>query len=82
MKQSKKHSFLEACMNTLIGFAVALIAQRVLFPLYGIHNSYNTDLQLVGWFTVISIVRSYYVRRLWDYGLRNFINRLAAYICR
>jgi hypothetical protein len=45
---------------------VGLVAQWVLFPIYDIHVSYETDLWLVFWFTVVSFIRSYVMRRLWN----------------
>lgn len=66
MSQSKSASAAEAVVNTMIGLGVALLAQRVIFPLYGIHNSYETDLQIVLWFTIISVARSYLLRRAWN----------------
>lgn len=66
--QSRLGSFLESLMNVAIGYTVALISQIVVFPFYGIHVSLTTNLMIGAWFTVISIVRSYVLRR-WFNGL-------------
>lgn len=61
--QSRLQSLIESCVNVLIGYGVALWAQFAVFPLYGIQVSLSTNLQIGFWFTVISIARSYCVRR-------------------
>lgn len=66
MSQTKKASLAEAVVNTAVGLVVALAAQRIIFPIYGIHNSYETDLHIVFWFTLVSVARSYVLRRAWN----------------
>jgi len=61
--QSKLSSFIESCMNILIGYGVALISQIVIFPLFDIHIPFRSNLWIGAWFTVISLVRSYTIRR-------------------
>lgn len=64
MEQSKLQSLNEASLNVAIGFAVAVLSQVVVFPLVGIHGvSLMTNVHIACYFTVISIVRSYAVRR-------------------
>jgi hypothetical protein len=63
MSQSKSRSVREAVLSTFIGMVVALASQLVLFPLFGIYCTLSTDLWLTLYFTLISIVRSYLVRR-------------------
>lgn len=66
--QKRSHSFLEAVTNYVIGFAVALTLQVVLYPLYGITLDLNTQAEIAGWFTVVSICRSYCVRRFFNHA--------------
>lgn len=63
MTQSKKGSAAEAVINVAVGFGIALLSQIVIFPLYDIHVSLKTDLMITLWFTGISLVRSYCLRR-------------------
>lgn len=70
MNQTKLQSFVEAVFNTAIGFVVALISQIVVFPQFGIHVPIQTNLWIGAWFTVISVVRSYIVRRWFNDRLR------------
>jgi len=62
-KQSRFMSFVEAMTNVAIGYSVALLSQLIVFPLVGIHISLSTNILIGAIFTVISIVRSYIVRR-------------------
>lgn len=66
--QSKIRSAIESSVNILVGAGVALVSQLFLFPLYGIHVPLSTDLWLTLWFTIISFVRSYAIRRFMQKG--------------
>lgn len=67
MTQAKKHSLLEAVLGTLIGLAVSILVQVIVFPLYGVHVNWSINLHFAFWFTLASIVRGYYVRRFFNY---------------
>jgi hypothetical protein len=64
--QTRLHSFLEATANILIGSLISLLVQRLVFPLYGIQITLSQDIQIVAIFTVVSIVRSYILRRVFN----------------
>lgn len=61
--QKKRHSLLEAVLSTAIGFIIAFTSQLLIYPWFGIHISVTTNFWLTCIFTVISIIRGYYVRR-------------------
>lgn len=63
MKQTKLASLGEAVMNTAIGYAVAILSQLIVFPIFGIHIPFSSNLGIGAWFTVISLVRGYVIRR-------------------
>lgn len=65
--QSKRHSMLEAVLNTLVGFWVAVGSQCVIFPIFDIRVSFGTHIYMGLFFTVVSIIRSYYMRRLFNH---------------
>lgn len=65
--QSRLMSFIESIINVAIGFAVAVTAQALVFPLFGIEVSLSTNLMIGVIFTFISIGRSYCVRRLFNW---------------
>lgn len=69
--QSRRMSLVETFANVAIGFAVALTAQRLVFPLFGWTPSLEQNLGIGAIFTGVSIVRSYCVRRLFEWiGIR------------
>ena len=63
MQQTKLGSFIESLVNIVIGYTVALLSQLVIFPLFDIHVTFDTNLLIGAWFTLISLIRSYIVRR-------------------
>jgi hypothetical protein len=67
MKQRRGTSLLESILNCVIGVGVAIVGQIIVFPLFGIHISlFDTGLIAVI-FTGVSIVRSYALRRLFEW---------------
>lgn len=64
--QTKIESLIESFSNVAIGFIVAFISQIVIFPFYDIEISLNDNLAIGAWFTFISIIRGYVVRRLFN----------------
>lgn len=65
--QSKKMSIIEVLLNTAIGYFVAIATQIMVFPLFDIHTSAGENFAIGAIFTVISIVRGYFVRRLFNW---------------
>jgi hypothetical protein len=65
--QTRLQSAAESVLNVLIGYGVAVVSQLFIFPPYGIHISLSTNLWLGMWFTVISLIRSYGVRRFFNW---------------
>jgi len=63
MNQTRLGSLIESLMNIVIGYVVALVSQILIFPLFDIHVSLATNLWIGVWFTGISLVRSYVIRR-------------------
>ena len=61
--QSRRHSFVESVTNVAIGYGVALASQLAIFPVFEIHVPLSDNLLIGGWFTLVSIGRSYVVRR-------------------
>ncbi len=64
--QSRLQSFAESCLNVAIGYGIALASQLLLFPLFGINIPLASNIAIGAIFTVISIARSYAVRRLFN----------------
>jgi len=64
--QHRIDSLAEALTNTAIGFLVSLVTWIIVARLYGIPMTTSTSLQITGWFTVVSVLRQYLLRRLFD----------------
>ena len=64
--QTKLVSFIEAVVNNSIGMAIAFVAQDFLFGQVGIVASPFQNAGVVLGMTVVSILRSYIVRRVFD----------------
>ncbi len=75
--QSRLSSFVESLVNILIGYFVALVSQIVLFPFFDIHISLQTNLWIGAWFTLISLGRSYIVRRWFNARIHQAALRLS-----
>jgi hypothetical protein len=69
MSQSRIESAIESAANIAVGYGVALASQLLIFPMFGIHVPLSSNLAIGAWFTVISLVRSYVLRR-WFNGLK------------
>lgn len=64
--QSRRQSLIEAWANTLSGFVISLLAGEIVFPAFGFQVSHRDNLAIVLIFTVISVVRSYVWRRIFN----------------
>jgi hypothetical protein len=76
-EQSRIGSLIESCANIIIGYGVALLSQIIVFPLVGIHVPLSTNLWIGAWFTVISLIRSYVIRRWFNGPLHRASESLA-----
>jgi len=64
--QTKRRSFIEAVTNVLIGYLVAVISNLIVLPLFGYQVSLFDGFAIGVVFTVISLIRSYVIRRLFN----------------
>jgi hypothetical protein len=64
--QTRGSSFAEALVNVAAGYLLALLTQRLAYPLFGIHTTLAADGAIAGLFTLVSLGRSYLVRRLFE----------------
>lgn len=66
MKQSRLMSMLESIINVVVGFGIALVAQIVFLPMLGVTISLHQNLKFAVIMTVISIARSFILRRAFE----------------
>lgn len=69
MNQTKLESLIEALINVLIGYGVAIASQIIIFAHYNMSVPLSQNLLIGFWFTLISIARSYAIRRFFNAGL-------------
>ena len=63
MKQSRLMSLVESLANVRVGCGGAVATQMAVFPLFGLAVTVTENLLIGLIFTVVSIVRSYTLRR-------------------
>jgi len=66
MSQTRIGSATEAVVNVIVGLGISMAANALLFPLFGWTISPGQNLALGVIFTVISLVRSFALRRLFN----------------
>lgn len=66
MRQTRRQSLLESIMNVIVGFSINLVLNFTFFPLFGWHISLKQNIALGVIYTVISILRSYTLRRIYN----------------
>ena len=66
MKQSRLMSLVEAVANVIVGYGVAVITQILIFPIFGLHTTLAQNLKMGAIFTVVSIARSFALRRVFE----------------
>jgi hypothetical protein len=71
--QSKLGSLAESITNVAIGITIGFISNIVVLPAFGYNVTITDGLLISIVFTVISLVRSYFIRRL--YNKYNFFDR-------
>jgi hypothetical protein len=64
--QSRFMSLMEAVINVAIGFGVAVGVQMAIFPIFGLHAPMQDHLAIGGAFTLVSVARSYTLRRVFE----------------
>jgi len=64
MMQSRRMSFAEAITNVVVGYALAVAAQILVFPWFDLHPSLGENFAIGGIFVGISLLRNYCLRRL------------------
>jgi hypothetical protein len=64
--QTRWMSLLEATTNIVVDYCLAVLTQLFVFPLFGLRATFSESLLIGGVFTVISLARSYLLRRLFN----------------
>ena len=74
--QTKLSSLLESFINILIGYLIALLSQIIIFPFFNIHITLQDNMYIGAWFTLISLIRSYLIRRYFNARLHKVMEKI------
>lgn len=66
MKQSRAMSMIESIANVVVGYGVAVATQILIFPVFGLHMTLAQNLKMGAIFTIVSIGRSFALRRVFE----------------
>lgn len=77
MNQTRLGSFIEALFNVAIGFAINFVANMAILPLIGFHITPGQNVFIGVLYTVISVCRSYVIRRWFNARLHAAAQHLA-----
>ena len=67
--QSRRRSLMEAFTNVVVGYALAVVTQIIVFPWFGLEAALGEHLTIGLAFVAVSLARGYLLRRLFE-GLR------------
>ncbi|GEK69088.1 hypothetical protein PDE01_26080 [Paracoccus denitrificans] len=59
-------SLAESVANVIVGYGVAVVTQILIFPIFGLHTTLAQNLKIGAAFTVMSIARSFALRRVFE----------------
>lgn len=66
--QSRLQSFVEQVLNIGSGFIISLVVwELIVKPVWNIHTDFAENLQITVLFTVVSLIRSYTWRRVFNH---------------
>ena len=80
MNQTRLGSLIEACMNVLIGFWINFFANLVILPLIGFNISIGDNFFIGFLYTLVSVARSYVVRRWFNARLQQAAQTMAGFV--
>ena len=69
--QTKIQSLVEAVTNTLSGLVLAFVVNMLLMGAAGVSATPKQNLLIVGGHTIVSVIRSYVVRRFFNKRAKN-----------
>ena len=70
MSQTRRQSLIETVAGVAIGFAVSMALSAIVYPLHGHAFTLAQNASITVIFTVASILRGYWVRRLFNWVWR------------
>ena len=77
MNQTRLESLVEVLLNTAVGFTVSYSVGPLMYIYLDIPYSGTSNFVITTAFTVISIIRSYVIRRWFNAGLHNLAKTIS-----
>lgn len=65
--QTRLGSLTETFTNVFVGLIISLVLNATIFPWFGWVITMQQNLSIAAIYTVVSIIRSYFMRRLFNY---------------
>lgn len=78
MKQSRLESLVEVWINVGIGFVVSFVAYPLVAAWHGLPQDVSTNLQITAFYTVLSVLRGYAIRRWFNSALHQIAKTVVA----
>lgn len=66
MSQTKLSSLTESCLNTVLGVILSTVFTQIICIIYNIELSVENNLIITFWLTVISFIRQFVIRRVFN----------------
>ena len=70
--QSKRESMIESLTSTTIGIIIGIVLNLTILPIFGYPVSLSDSLWISVIFTIVSIIRSYVIRRFFNSKERKY----------
>ncbi len=64
--QSKRLSIIEAITNTVVGLTTSFVIQLIIYPTLGIKVTISENIIITCVFFIVSILRGYVIRRVFN----------------
>jgi hypothetical protein len=74
--QSKLGSLIEISVSLAIGMSLSILSYLIILPAIDIHVAFMTNVGLTLWFTVLSFIRGYFVRRWFNARFHRLVLKL------
>lgn len=76
-QQTRMMSVIETLVNTVSGIVITLAAATVVYPWFGHSFTFQQNVGITAVFTVLSMIRGYGVRRLFNWILKREVQKNA-----
>ena len=70
--QNKRESMIESLTSTTIGIIIGIVLNLTILPIFGYPVSWSDSLWISVIFTIVSIIRSYVIRRFFNSKERKY----------